>query len=80
MTKKETILAFVETNVNGTDNILQINTVIQDTRESCRMTIGASKARTIQIITENFNDELIGSLPNDSVTHEIQGWEAHLIS
>lgn len=73
MTKKQELLYFCESNLNNTNNKLQITTLMNDV-STCVMGIHASKTRTIEIITNNFDDELLGSMPNDSVIHHIQTW------
>ena len=73
MTKKEELLEFVELNVDEFCT-LQFNSIIQQTGESCTMTVGTRKERILTIITENFTDNLVGHMPNDSVIHEILNW------
>jgi len=75
MSIKEQLLLFINDNVDDTNYTLKINTIIQNTGQNCFMTIGAPKTRITQIITENFNEELQGSMPNDSFTHQILSWE-----
>lgn len=74
MTKKEELLAFVNANVSVT-HTLKFYSTIQQTNESCLMIVGASQTRIAQIITENFDDNLVGNMPNDNVIHEIHSWE-----
>ena len=74
MTKKEELLVFIQTNVNEL-NTLKFYSVIQQTGENCSMVVGASQNRIAQIITENFDDNLVGNMPNDNVIHEIHSWE-----
>lgn len=73
MTKKQELLDYCELNLDNTTNMLQIETIMNNDTP-CFMSVGASKARTIEIITNNFDDELLGSMPNDSTVHQIQTW------
>lgn len=73
MTKKNELLNFCNYNLNN-NNILQINTLINNEKK-CIMAIHVPKERTIEIITNNFDDELLGSMPNDTVIHSIQDWK-----
>lgn len=73
MTKKEEILKFIEESLNDS-NQLQLQTIIQETNEMCVMTIGATKPRVKEILSNNFNDELLGSMPNDQTIHKIESW------
>jgi len=74
MTKKEELLIFCESNLDGSKNKLRLFTIIDDNQQ-CFLSINTPKERTIEIITTKFDDELLGSMPNDSVIHQIQSWE-----
>lgn len=74
MTKKEEILSFINESLDSS-SYLCFYSVIQETKENCSMVVGATKARTLEIFTNNFDDELLGSMPNDSVVHQVISWD-----
>lgn len=82
MTKKEELLEFANSTLDNQTNILELSTEITAVSDGseiavgseCYLKIGTSKQRTIEIITLNFNSELVGSLPNDSKVHKINSW------
>jgi len=83
MTRKEELLEFIETNIDDIANMLLINTYIiyspvveiATVSSLCSMGIKTTKDRTTTIITNYFDDDLIGCMPHGTVFHVIDSWE-----
>jgi len=79
MTKKDELINFVTKELDDTTNVLRLKTdFVGLDAGSCTICIGASKPRTIEIITDNFDDELVGALPTDTKVHHITSWSTSL--
>jgi hypothetical protein len=82
MTKKEEIIDFASTVLEDEKNILQLATELVEVDsnsglaagESCVIEMHASKSRVLSILSENFNDELVGTLPHGVKVHQIISW------
>jgi hypothetical protein len=82
MTKKEEIIDFASTVLEDEKNILQLSTELVEVDpnsgltagESCVIEMHARKQRVLAILSDNFNDELIGTLPHGVKIHQIISW------
>lgn len=75
MTPKEQMIAFVDAYVNDEVSV-QFRSLMPATGETCYMFIGASKECIKEILLQNFSEELVGHMPNDSTVHQILQWSA----
>jgi hypothetical protein len=75
MTKKEEILLFIENNNIGIDSLFHAVQYDRNSKDIINMTFYAGKENIIDTIQNNFNDDLIGYLPNNEKELQILLWD-----
>jgi len=69
---KTELLSFISANMTDSNHLV-IHTTMDDGR-ICDMLIKVPKARTIEIISTCFSDELVGTMPHGTIEHQITSW------
>ena len=75
MSIREDMIAFVDAYVNDEVSV-QFRSLMPATGETCYMFIGTTKERIKEILLQNFTEDLVGHMPNDTTVHRILEWSA----